>query len=534
MRGAIAGVALACTSVAVLVASWQLGVRGMAMAMARPAPHAALRWDPGNAEALQRINEDASDPGRKHARALAILARRPAAGTAYRQLAEAAAQRGRADLVDDLYHVALRQSPRDRLAQGWWSDHALRDGNHATAMMGVFALVTMDPLLRRPLYDHLVALSMRDDTRPEVTARLAAAPDWRAEFFAHWAHYRSEHDGLPAMLQALADTGATLTADERTLWVEQLQRRGHASAAYLAWAGAIDVQRWQGPAPFNGDFAHPLAGAFDWQAAHQVQASAERVPGGGPAGGDALRVVFSGAGAGSVALSQTWLLDPGHHALGSVVRTEGLRGGAAAWRVVCTEPVVMLGSGEVWAGSRGWQDSIFTFHVPVDCPVQRLELHSLAGPLADPLHGTVWLARVRLGQGSVVNATPVDPQVQVAAGPAPQAPVALVARVSGHAQLQRGGHAQSVAPGLPLRQGDGLAAAPGAMLSLRWRNGCRTKVSASMDVAGMPDCAAAQQPATKPRNSSQPAPAVLPVVRANLGRHDNAAGNRDQDLPVGP
>jgi hypothetical protein len=393
-RWHIGGVELLVMAV-LLWLSWQIGTRGLASVLAEQAPHAALGWDPGNAEALLRVNAHEPDLGRKRSRAIAALARRPADGRGYRQLGEVAQAQGLGVQAGELYETAVRLTPRDRLAQAWLSDRALRSGNNAESVQRVLRLTTMDPLLRRPLYDYLAELSRHAGLHDEVAVGLAGEPDWREEFIAHWVQYRPDWPGLDELLVSTVSMGARLSHGERAMWVRYLVEGARWHAAYLTWSAGLPAGRWQAGSAYNGDFQHALAGQFDWQLQSRPDASVGIVARAGTGSNSALRVAFHGLGESFVPVSQGLLLPSGDYVMQMEAQMEALRGGVR-WQTVCLQDDAPLGTGAILSGTHAWQRVQYAFRVPPGCPVQRLELLAQGDAGPGRLQGVAWFDAVRL------------------------------------------------------------------------------------------------------------------------------------------
>nr|MBA2238443.1 hypothetical protein [Lysobacter sp.] len=384
--GAAAGMLLAL--VVVVLVSWALLGRGVALALARTSPELALRFHGGNPEALVRINESETDPVAKARRARLVLAQRPLDGRAYRQLAEIEEAAGRKGAAA-LFRVALRNTPRDRLAQAWMADEALARGAPAEAVARLMLMADMDATLWPALFPYLRQLSWRDGTRVALIDELATEPPWRSQFLSAWS--QESPASFDAVMLALERQRASLTPAERELWVQHLIGAQRWTAAYLAWTSGLEATRLPTRAGvFNGGFEAAPAGRFDWVLAQGGGSRKDLLATSGAGGRRALRIQFTGRPAAD--MEQILVLPTGGHAFHARVRLDGLRSERGlVWSVRCVRDQALLGAGPTLRGSRDWHRYRFSFHVPEGCAAQRLTLELSPGnSIGRSIEGVAW------------------------------------------------------------------------------------------------------------------------------------------------
>lgn len=458
----------------VIVLAWILLSRGMALVLAKSDPAAALRWHAGNPEALLRVNEIERNDAVKSARARAVLVRRPMDGRAYRQLAEVEAAAGHHQGSRALYLIAVRNSPRDRLAQAWLADDALARGALPEMIERIGLLVSMDGSLRPGLLAELARMTRHADVREALVESLVSPTSWRADYLAALAEQGSDEAEVDRFFLSLAEAGATFSPPERALWVAHLVHRRRWTAAHFAWAGGLDPLRREGTqGVFNGGFETDPAGEFDWRVSSADGSRIDMLATAGAHGNRALRVEFTGQRVDFANVEHWLLLPPGKHAFQIRVRLELRSDRGLAWRVYCLGDDTVLGSGPALRGTRAWHLSAFTFTVPEGCIAQQLRLELPARNATERMIGGVaWF-----------DDAVIVPVAERAGGP---------------------GRARSGSmPSFPVL----VAQAPEAVV--------------------MP-----AHPAAKPRALGPGR--TLQIVSSILNSVPNAAGNHDSDVPVAP
>ena len=391
------GIAQVSFASALLVMSlWLLLTSGIAQVWQERDPRFALRWQPGNAEALLRANETETDPAAKQTRARAVLRQRPVDGRAYRQLAQVEQAAGRIASARRLYLIANRRDPRDRIALAWMADDALRRGEFGIAMDRADRLLRMDPFLLKPGYALLAELASTEPFRRALSAVLQRDPPWRSEFIATWAAAPGAVAvPLDVSLSELARSRAGLAPGERDAWAERLIREQRWSAAWTTWARTPATRARRGQV-FNGSFESEPHGVFDWALASPAGASVDRVVGNS---GAALRVEFYDQRVSFDDVSQLLLLAPGRYRFDARVRLDELRSdGVLAWSLSCKSAErPLLGSGPALRGTAPWRNYSFEFQVPDNCPAQRLALRLQArAPGEQQIAGVAWFDDVRI------------------------------------------------------------------------------------------------------------------------------------------
>ena len=507
--------------------SWVLLTRGVALALAKASPVLALKFNGADAEALLRLNESETNAVVKARRARLVLAQRPLDGRAYRQLAEAEKASGRPQTAARLLRVALRDTPRDRLAQAWMIDQAVARGHSSEAMARLILLVDMDATLWQVLFPYLRSVSADEAAWKLLVARMSTAPSWRGQLLAEWE--RDAPKGFDTLMLALEARRARLTAAERELWVQHLVRIQRWDAAYLAWTAGLRLDRRPGAVGLsNGGFERMPAGFFDWHVALGGGNRMDLLETAGASGERAMRLQFTAEpGAGS---EQVLVLLPGDYAFVARARMEDrLDERGLVWSVRCVDGQRLLGVGPTLHRASQWYSYTFRFHVPSNCPAQRVAVEDrFGGTMAARPAGVAWFDDV-----AIVESLPVRGDRNATAGRSLQPmqedgmPAALVRRAAG-TTIVRGGLAMPANAGTLLLEGDRIVAVPPHRAIVRWRDGCEREVT-SANIALASPC-----PRVAPSSPVPLLPQAMKLVRASLSAHPGEWGNRGGDVPVGP
>lgn len=509
--------------------------RGIGLALATRDPDAALRWDPDNAQALVLRNEGESDTIAKRTRARAVLLQRPRDGRAYRQLAQTARDAGDVATARRLYGLAAKYDPRDRWAQAWLADDALRSLQMQAALSHVDQLLRMDALLPRHLFPVVARLAQAPTFRAALIRTLTTA-DWRDDFLVWWLASPEPPGPVLAVGGALADAGVPLSASVRAAHVARALREGRATDAWLDWADGLAPARATALGlVVNDGFEQEPSGAFDWQLGDRSAANVQRTlrP---DAKGRALRIEFDGERTQFHDVAQRLLLPVGAYRFSAQVRTEELRSDPGLmWTVRCGSATgEVLGRADALAGTAPWRQQAFDFVVPERCALQWLALELPASVDAESrIDGTLWIDDVAIravagGAGRLPS--PPSDEASAAAASLQARPLAMVWALQGAAWIDRGHLRMAAGPHALVRLHDRILPAPGARLRLRWPQGCETDVTTPLQVEGQP-CAGMQPsvPATQARND--PMRAVNPIQTALRASWASAPSFDD---PLGP
>lgn len=297
------------------------------------------------------------------------LQARPVDGAAYRVLARQAQVEGDGRRAIGLLEAALRHWPRDIAGRAMAADTALRDGDHPAAWLHLDALMRAQPEIARQVLTATVPALGTDAGRDALVARLRATPPWRA---ALPEVLRAE--GLPwpdvEALWASLERAGPLAPAEVAAHVHALEQLGRPRAARARWLRSIGATH-AGDAVFDGAFERPdVAGPYAW--------ARPEVPGvelayDGSAGDAALVARFDGRAVRFAGPAQFLALAPGRHRLLARADNRTTSGRPFEWRITCARPGPPIAVLPLPAQGRAEVQAVF--HVPEDCPRQRIELH---------------------------------------------------------------------------------------------------------------------------------------------------------------
>lgn len=155
--------------------------------------------------------------------------------------------------------------------------------------------------------------------------------------------------------------------------------------AHKAWALASGLEPNKALL-FDPAFSRPEPlPPFNWSLASSTVGLAERQKGGG------LHVIYYGQEDGALAI-QLLLLTPGTYSFSARATGPGLTGDALQWRLTCQATNALIASASLRQAAGGWR-----FHVPSDCPAERLELFGVSSEVSQQTEAkiaSVSLARV--------------------------------------------------------------------------------------------------------------------------------------------
>lgn len=214
-------------------------------------------------------------PPPKDPRALAIagIGAVPALPVAWHALAIDAAAHGRAERARAYLAIADRWTRRDTDTQIMAYRDAMARGDASEAMRHA------DPLLRRgrmraELFADIGRHLSEDTPNLAVVAAftplLAAAPGWRADYFATAAATTSGA-GIDVLLARLHSLGSPLIRTEAQPLLAGLVARGQARRAAAIWARYLAISMPAGLLPWPEAAARAAPTAFDWRLSRDVE-----------------------------------------------------------------------------------------------------------------------------------------------------------------------------------------------------------------------------------------------------------------------
>ena len=408
MSGQVRIALVGCLLAVLGMAGWRIVQTMQAdAALDRSDPATALRWRPGNPQAL--LLQAEARLAARDLDAAEQLARRqlqatPVDGRGYRVLAQSAAARGQQDRALELFRIAAKRAPRDLASRGWLAQHALEQGRPAEALAQIDAVLTLSPTAGRRIFPVLVQLAGDPAFADALATTLAKRPAWRGTMLGA---LRAPKGGDPVaadrVLAALQRHGSLQPA-EFDAWIEALLQQGRWGEAHARWAGPQLAVGRRLPLLFNGDFeAPPLGTGFDWRLSPVPGVLAVIEP---ASEGGSLNLRFLGRRVAKQPLRHALLLGPGDYTLAWRERSDALRANTGiGWTLTCSDARTVLARSEPLYGSHAWRIRSLAFTVPREgCTGQWLQLGASG---AQVVAGDVWYAGVKVNRQQV-TAT-VDP-----------------------------------------------------------------------------------------------------------------------------
>lgn len=397
----------------------QLGATELAV---RDDPAQLLALDRGNPQAVLRLARsgapDAAADAQRSAEVRAALARAPADGRLWRELAAAAGPGTAAG--QDYLQIALRLRPADVRTRAWLADNAAAQDDLSTAAVHLDAILRVAPQYATSLFPLLQAWLRRSDGTNALVAVFAQAPPWRRGFFAAApaAPQRSSVQALARLLLALRRSAAPPDLGEGIVVVDRLLALGDYERAWLLWQALQPAERRVGPLLRNGQFEDGGIGSgFDWVLRRGSGANAMLAT--APQGDSrALRIRFDERPLQGAAAAQTVLLAPGRYRLdGRLFDDQQFRDrrfadhtpreAALEWTIDCVAPRAqrLAATAPATEAARQWSTFSLEFRVPdADCTAQRLQLQPRAPGLRGA--GELWFDALTLSAAPQTAAAP--------------------------------------------------------------------------------------------------------------------------------
>jgi hypothetical protein len=235
-------------------------------------------------------------------------------------------------------------------------------------------------------------------------------PAWWVQFFTYLARTSLDKDAVRAIYDwRRASPRAPLTPEERSDYVERLQRDGAIAEAYIVWVSGLDDNaRKRLGLIFDGGFDLPFESrGFGWRVSAHKNVSVTGSPTRGASDPAALRVRFAAFDGLFSHVSQPMFLDPGAYRVTGRVRMDSLTSkGGVRWAVRCVVPAAeVLGAGPRFVGSGDWAEFRFDFEVPETCGYQQLVLVSAGTrPFERKLDGVIWFDDLRVRRIAEIDA----------------------------------------------------------------------------------------------------------------------------------
>jgi tetratricopeptide (TPR) repeat protein len=381
-------------------AAWRILTLAVADHHATDDPARALRWRPDHPEALLNAAEQAlkapPDLDRADHLARRAAAANPLDGRAFRTLGEVADQRGDRAAAARLYATAVRHSPRDLPSLAWLVAYHFDQGDTASGLGYVDALLRVAPTFINEMSTTLIAAFDSSAGALPLAGVLAGHPPWRGTFLGRLARDGQSTDTMSALFEQLAVAPGGLDPTERRAYVERLVRDRRWSQARRAWSAGLPFVAAADEGVFDGQFELPASGdGFGWRFDRVAGASVDLLGGPGVGGKRALYVSFQNRRVRFAHVRQLLTLAPGRYRLSARYRLDGLRNERGlAWVVQCAEgqPPERLGTSRLLVGSSPWSTLDFDFDVPAQgCGAQWLRLELAARIAAETqVGGRAW------------------------------------------------------------------------------------------------------------------------------------------------
>ncbi|MGN7161596.1 hypothetical protein [Sphingomonas sp. SAFR-052] len=369
VRGALAIAAAGLGGVSV-AHSLAYMMRGSAPAQA----HALAPWD-GRITALlseQLSGPEASPADRRRADELARLALRqdPTAVAAVATLGINAQVRGDTVGARRIFAYSEKLSRRDLRTRLWANEDAVARGDIPGALRNYDIALRTSRIAPDILFPVLVNAISDQEICAALARTLAGRPPWGEQFIMSAVSNAPDARATANLIYLLHLKRVPLPVEASSILVERLIREGHTNDAWRLYATfSPDVKRKESR---NPKFAEsPVAPTpFDWMSVTDggIVGTIQRS---GQGGFFDFSVPTSLSGP---ILQQTQILEPGIYTLSG--RSSGIEQGGSAllyWVLACTEGHEL---GRVAVPNSSQEKGRFSgdFIVPVNCPVQKLQL----------------------------------------------------------------------------------------------------------------------------------------------------------------
>lgn len=272
------------------------------------------------------------------------------------------------------------------------------------------AVLEADRSKRSEIYPALLSIAADRDSRALIEPLAASLPAWWTDFFRHAARTASDLETVRFLYTLRRQSGREpVTKEERSAFVERLQKDGLIGEAYVAWISGLDTQaRARLGLLFDGGFELPIEGrGFGWRISSNKHFSAAPEPTLGAGGRTALRLRFRAFEGAFANVSQPLFLDSGFYRLSGRAKVDSLvSSGGLRWVVRCLRPEAkVLGEGPRFLGSSGWTAFDLTFEIPQDCDYQQLVLMAAGNRSFErKFDGELWFDDLKIARISTLDA----------------------------------------------------------------------------------------------------------------------------------
>jgi hypothetical protein len=315
-------------------------------------------------------------PTEQVAGAREVLEARPIDGRAYRAIALA---QGRSGLLE----TANARWPRDVLARATLADRALAEGDAATGLAHLDALLRIAPGTRAEILPLLMPYLHDVRVRAALVERMAGDPPWHGDLLAALRRDTTDAADAERFLSELAQRVKPTHADLQAR-VELLDRAGRTPEARTLWLSTLAPDdRAAASLVFDGGFERPdVRDGFGWHIDDVPGATVgydSLLPRSGAA---ALSIEFEDRAVRFAAVRQRLALAAGRYRMTVAARNEVDNERPFELRIDCRgrDPIARVA---LDAGRADWTTHETRFEVPADCTHQTLVLAHTARSLAE-------------------------------------------------------------------------------------------------------------------------------------------------------
>jgi len=377
-----------CTVAAAL--AWLIVSTAAAGQFAASDPNFALRWRPGDPQALTQLAQNALKArnlpqARDYARD--ALANSPHEATAWRLLGEIALASSNAPLAGQLFAEAGQLTHRDAALAARFFEDAVQERRYADAVRYADVIMRRAPDKQSALVFRLAALSQDPAAAHALARTLAEKPSWRKTFFREIGGGSASDAGILQVLEMLTAQDVRMTPNEISPLLTRLTADGFAPDARRLWLASLPGRGRGVGLVYDPSFTGPPAPApFGWTLDLGSDSRARLAAPGEQPG---LHVALEGMGSHRLAL-QTLALQPGRYRFDITARLIEGDSGSLSWTVGCPrQPPLIL---DLFGAERVSKSAEFV--VGADCPTQLLMLRAGSRDHAAPATALVERAAV--------------------------------------------------------------------------------------------------------------------------------------------
>jgi hypothetical protein len=401
------GLALARRSAIVIVAAiaiYLAGGKSLAYLLRFTSPETALRYDPGNADALAARAEQALLGNEKHSKkiateyASAALRKDASSASAAATLGILKSAAGETELAARQFDYTQKLSRRNLPAQLWFIDRAVA-ANDVPNALHHYDIALRTSSLAPPILFPILKSALADPQFVAPVARvLARRPNWAPVFVRELADSGPNMSNIAALFETLRRSNTPVGNYEVVTLQQRLSDAGDYESAWALYAGQHPNANRGAIRDRSFRSVASDASIFEWQlnAASTTGAITVSNP-------DGLRLRFEASDRSGIIVSQTMLLSAGDYQLeGAVSDYDPPARTSAEMRVVCITQNAAIARIMLPASATKFQKFKVAFTVSNACRVQRLQLYVdsagatlLSGAIGDLVLKSTTLSAVR-------------------------------------------------------------------------------------------------------------------------------------------